>query len=114
MPNPVITPDYFAVFELPRRLALDGKALEKTFYRKSRQLHPDVYASAPAEEQARATEQSSLLNDAYRTLKEPFARSEYLLKLETGTLHEDRPREGGKPKAPPELLEEAFETEHAA
>ena len=55
---------YFEVFELPNKLALDTVALEKSFYKLSRAYHPDRFASKPAEEQAEATEKSSLLNDA--------------------------------------------------
>ncbi len=61
--------DYFAVFGLPRLLNLDTAALEKKFYKLSRRLHPDMFATASEKEQGWSTEQSSLLNDAYRTLK---------------------------------------------
>jgi molecular chaperone HscB len=47
---------------------------------------------------------SSRLNDAYRTLREPIARVEYLLALE-GARNESQQRQ----QAPPELLEEVFE-----
>jgi molecular chaperone HscB len=62
--------------------------------------------------------QSSLLNDAYRTLKDPIARTQYLLKLEGVELEEqskaatDAARTTGTEKkqvVPPELLEEVFE-----
>jgi molecular chaperone HscB len=98
-------PDYFAFFELPRKLKLDAQALEKGFYKKSRELHPDRFAAASAEKQQWSLEQSSLLNDAYRTLKQPLARTEYLLRLEGMEL----PGENEKPKPPAELLEEVFE-----
>ena len=73
---------YFAMFSLPRKLTIDMAALERDFYKLSRRLHPDLYARKSAEEQAWSLRQSSLLNDAYRTLKEPVARTAYLLKLE--------------------------------
>jgi molecular chaperone HscB len=110
--------DYFSVFELPRKLNVDTAALEKQFYAKSRQLHPDRFASKSREEQESATEQSSLLNDAYRTLKDPIARTKYLLSLEGVQLEEqsksatDAARASGTEKkqaVPPELLEEVFE-----
>jgi molecular chaperone HscB len=81
-------------------------------------LHPDRFAAKPVAEQEEALRQSSLLNDAYRTLKEPIARTEYLLTLEGVQLEEqsraatDAARAAGTEKkqvAPPELLEEAFE-----
>ena len=110
--------DYFAVFGLPRRLVMDVPALEREFYGRSRRLHPDRFAARPAEEQAAALAASSELNDAYRTLKEPIARTGHLLGLEGVELEEQskaaseaaRASGGAKKQvAPPELLEEAFE-----
>ncbi len=97
--------DYFAVFGLPRKLALDVKALERSFYRLSRDLHPDRFAQASAEKQQWSLTQSSLLNDAYRTLKQPIARTEYLLRLEGVTLADEK----SAAKPPEDLLEEVFE-----
>lgn len=104
-------PDYFAVFSLPRKLALDVTALERDFYRLSRKYHPDVYATKTPEEQQWSLDQTSLLNDAYRTLKNPVTRTEHLLILE-GIVLEAGKSEDGAPKdsrVPPDLLEEVFE-----
>ncbi|MDP9269052.1 MAG: Fe-S protein assembly co-chaperone HscB [Acidobacteriota bacterium] len=110
--------DYFGVFGLPRKLELDRKALEQEFYKLSRKLHPDVFARAPQAEQERALEQSSRLNDAYRTLRDPIERTKYLLALEGVKLEEqsagatEQARTSGQEKkqaVPPELLEEVFE-----
>jgi len=110
--------NYFEVFSLPQKLAIDTAALEKQFYAMSRKLHPDRFASRPAAEQEEALKQSSLLNDAYRTLKDPILRTQYLLKLEGVELEEqskaatDQARATGVEKkqvVPPELLEEVFE-----
>jgi molecular chaperone HscB len=110
--------DYFSFFNLPRKLTLDVVALEKQFYVLSRKLHPDRFASKPVAEQEAALAQSSLLNDAYRTLKEPISRTQYLLTLEGVELEEqskaatDAARASGEQKkqiVPPELLEEVFE-----
>lgn len=103
--------DYFAVFDLSRKLNMDLPALERSFYRLSRKLHPDLYAQASPQEQQWSLDQTSLLNDAYRTLKNPIARTEYLLGLE-GVVLEAGKSEDGKPKdsrVPPDLLEEVFE-----
>ena len=110
--------DYFALFELPRHLHVDVAALEKGFYAQSRKLHPDRFAARPAAEQETALAASSQLNDAYRTLREPIARTEYLLGLEGIQMEEqsraatDAAKAAGTAKkqvAPPDLLEEAFE-----
>jgi molecular chaperone HscB len=110
--------NYFEVFGLPEKLVIDTAALEKQFYGLSRKLHPDRFAARPAEEQEQALKQSSQLNDAYRTLKDPILRTQYLLKLHGVELEEqskaatDAARQGGGEKkqiVPPELLEEVFE-----
>src|ERR1700741_3414975 len=104
-------PDYFAVFSLPRKLNIDLPQLERSFYRLSRQYHPDVYATKSPEEQQWSLDQTSLLNDAYRTLKNPVSRAEHLLRLE-GIVLEAGKSEDGSPKdsrVPPDLLEEVFE-----
>lgn len=109
---------YFEVFSLPPKLALDTAALEKAFYKFSREFHPDRFASKPVDEQAVATEKSSLLNDAYRALRDPIRRTEYLLELEGVEMEEqsvkatESARASGTEKkqiVPPDLLEEAFE-----
>lgn len=103
---------YFDVFGLLRKLALDTALLERAFYKLSRKLHPDVYARASQQEQQWSLEQTSLLNDAYRALKNPITRTEYLLRLEGVEIEQDRRSENGAKKesrVPPDLLEEVFE-----
>lgn len=104
---------YFAMFSLPRKLNIDTAALERSFYQLSRRLHPDLYARKSAEEQAWSLRQSSLLNDAYRTLKEPVARTAYLLKLEGVRIEDEnsetRSAQGKQNRVPADLLEEVFE-----
>jgi molecular chaperone HscB len=116
LPNSEI--DYFTVFTLPRKLHIDTASLETAFYAQSRKLHPDRFASKPAAEQEAALAQSSRLNDAYRTLKDPIARTQYLLTQEGIELEEqskaatEAARTSGTQKkqiVPPELLEEVFE-----
>ena len=111
-------PDYFTLFSLPPHLHLDLHALEKTFYAQSRKLHPDRFAAKPAAEQQAALAVSSQLNDAYRTLRDPILRTEYLLSLQGIQLEEqsraatELAKSTGTQKkqvAPPDLLEEAFE-----
>ena len=110
--------NYFTFFDLPYKLQIDTVLLEKHFYTLSRRLHPDRFASKPAAEQETALAQSSLLNDAYRTFKDPVLRTQYLLKLEGVELEEqskaatDAARATGEQKkqvVPAELLEEVFE-----
>jgi molecular chaperone HscB len=101
---------YFAMFGLSPKLNLDPKELEKQFYRYSRRLHPDVHAQASQQEQEWSLAQASLLNDAYRTLKNPLERTKYLLRLEGVQLEDARePGNLNPSKVPPDLLEEVFE-----
>jgi molecular chaperone HscB len=97
-------PDYFAVFGLPRKLWLDMGTLEQKFLQLSWKLHPDNFVNATEEEREQSLKRSSELNDAYRTLREPVARVEYLLEIEG-----ERKEGEKKQQAPPELLEEVFE-----
>ncbi len=116
--QPALPADYFSFFGLPRKLNINPAELEQEFYRLSRKLHPDLYARASIREQEWSLEKSSQLNDAYRALRDPIARTEYLLKLEGVKLEEqskaatEKARASGEQKkqtVPPELLEEVFE-----
>ena len=99
--------NFFEVFDFPRKLGIDAAELQRRFYALSREHHPDFHQGAPAEEQARALEASARVNAAYRALRDPIARVEYLVRLEEG--RETKEGDTVKPKAPPELLAEMFE-----
>jgi molecular chaperone HscB len=103
--------DYFTIFGLPRKLGIDGDALQRRFYELSREHHPDFHQGAGADRQAEVLGQSALINRAYRALREPLARVEYLIALEEG--REVREGATDKPKAPRELLEEMMEVQEA-
>jgi molecular chaperone HscB len=94
--------DFFSFVGLPRRLQIDGAALDERYRALSREYHPDYFCDAPPAERRASLERSSYLNDAYRTLKNPIARVEYLLRLEGCA-----PSAAGD-TAPPALLEEVF------
>jgi molecular chaperone HscB len=97
-------PDYFSVFGLPRKLWIEMSALEQKFLQLSWKLHPDNFVNATEDERELSLKRSSELNDAYRTLRDPVARVEYLLAIEG-----ERKEGEKKQQAPPELLEEVFE-----
>src|SRR6201997_220511 len=116
--QPPVPVDYFTFFGLPRKLNVDVASLEREFYQLSGKLHPDLYSGADNREQEWSLEQSSQLNDAYRTLKDPIKRTEYLLRLEGVELEEqsksvtEQARASGQVKkqvVPPDLLEEVFD-----
>src|SRR5437773_3505609 len=108
--------DYFAFLGVPRKLNLDVSDLEQRFRTLSRQFHPDYFYNATPAERRASLERSSYLNDAYRTLKNPIARVEYLLGLEGFSARgpgedgdgADGTRATGAAKVPAKLLEEVF------
>ena len=102
--------DHFQVFDLPRRLVIDEADLQRRYHALSRRHHPDFHQGASAEEQARVLETSARINAAYRTLRDPIRRIEYLVRLEGGR---DATTLDGKPTAPPGLLAEMFEIQES-
>src|SRR5690348_10322995 len=100
--------DYFSFFALPRKLQINDGDLEQRFHQLSWKLHPDNFVRASEFERNLALERSSELNDAYRTLRDPILRVEYLL-LRAGVRKEGTTKQ----QAPPELLEEVFELNEA-
>ena len=97
--------DYFRFLGLPRKLRVEPTEIERRFRELSRQFHPDYFYNASAPERRASLERSSYLNDAYRMLKQPIGRVEYLLQLEG--LAAAGPQEASK-QVPPELLQEVF------
>src|SRR5580698_3729696 len=91
---------YYEALGLEPKLALDPADLQKRFFDRSREWHPDRFSRGTAEQRQRSLDMTALINDAYRTLREPVTRAEYFLKQNGLELSKE---------APPELLEEVFE-----
>ena len=104
--NPLQRPpsDYYTLFGIPRKLRIDSEDLQRRFYDLSRQLHPDRFTRKSEREREYSLDASSLLNDAWRALRDRVLRAEYLLKQEGFDIGEQRSQD-----VPPELLEEVFE-----
>ena len=102
MPTP--PRNFYDFFGVKRKLTLDTDDLQKRFYELSRQWHPDRFTRKSDQEQAEALEATAVLNDGYRTLRDPVKRAEYLLTEEGFPIGEQRSKD-----VPPELLEEVFE-----
>jgi molecular chaperone HscB len=96
--------DHFARLGLPAALEIDAGALDKAYFARQRQWHPDRFVGKPPEERAKASIEAAALNDAYRTLKDPLSRAVYLAGLKGVELPGD-----GKTIDDPELLMEAME-----
>ena len=95
--------DYFTCLGFPRRLTLDPKKLEAKFYELSRAFHPDFYQTKSSAEQTISLSNAAVLNTAYRTLRDPIQRAEYLVALETGSVKDIRT------SPPADLFEEILE-----
>lgn len=95
--------DYFTCFGFPRRLSIDQQKLETKFYELSRAFHPDFYQNKSDAEQTISLGNSAMLNTAYRTLRDPIQRAEYLLDLEAGSVKDIRTT------PPADLFEEILE-----
>jgi molecular chaperone HscB len=95
-------PDAFALLGLPAQFDLDTTTIEQAFFDKSKELHPDRFASAPAAERVAVLSRSRALNDAYQKLKKPVARAEYLLARHGVTI-------GDNEQLDPEFLMEILE-----
>jgi molecular chaperone HscB len=96
--------DYYALLGIERKLKLSGEDLQRRFYDLSRQLHPDRFMRKQERERQYSLDASSILNDAYRALKDPVRRAQYVLSQEGFEVGEQRSKD-----VPPELLEEVFE-----
>jgi molecular chaperone HscB len=96
--------EYYAFFGLDKKLSIDEADLQARFYRLSREWHPDRFTRKGAEAQLQALDATAILNDGYRTLRDPVRRAEYLLTEEGFPIGEQRSKD-----VPPELLEEVFE-----
>lgn len=103
--------NYFSVFGLVPMLNLDLGMLEHQFHKLSRKLHPDRFGRASEQEKEWSLAQSSLLNDAYRTLKDPLTRTYYLLRQHGAEIGEEFAGKDKKDpsRVPADLLEEVFE-----
>jgi molecular chaperone HscB len=95
--------DFFSYLGMKKELNLDLDELEKHFYELSRKYHPDYFSNNSETEKMISIERSTMLNSAYKVLKDPVQRAEYLLKLEWGEI----PKE--EKKVPPEILMEVME-----
>jgi molecular chaperone HscB len=95
--------DHFQRLGLPRRFSVDAGELERAYLDRSRAVHPDYHLAGSGAELDASLEASAAVNEAYNTLRDPFARAEYLLTLD------GEPPAAGAPKLPPAFLMEMLE-----
>ncbi len=73
--------NYFQLLGLDSQFDIDKKLLLQNYRQLQSELHPDKYAHASDMEKRLSVQQSSMVNDAYQTLKDPLRRAIYLLQL---------------------------------
>lgn len=73
--------DYFQIFGIENKFNLDLKGLSERYQTIQKSVHPDKFARGSSQEQMLAVKKSTLVNDAYQTLKNPLKRAEYMLTL---------------------------------
>lgn len=71
--------NYFEIFGLTPKFAIDAGKLKRAFIKLSREYHPDFYTQASDEKQEEILASSTLLNDAYAVLKSDVKRMHYIL-----------------------------------
>jgi molecular chaperone HscB len=98
--------DFFEVLGVPRKYHLPQEELEARYKELSKQVHPDRFAKAPPRERLQAVQKTTELNDAWRVLRDPVKRAEYLLKLEGLDVADEK---SASVKADPGLLMEMLE-----
>ena len=81
MSLPELQKNYFQLFDLTEKFALDQTQLGVRYRQLQKELHPDRYASGSAYEQRLAVQYSALINEAYATLRKALPRALYLLEL---------------------------------
>jgi molecular chaperone HscB len=96
-------PTHFDRLGLPRRFLVDPAELERAYLERSREVHPDYHLGGSDADLAASLEASAGVNEAYNTLRDPFARAEYLLTLEGG------PSASQQKQMPPAFLAEMLD-----
>jgi molecular chaperone HscB len=101
--------NHFELLGLPARFRLDATALDAAYRRLQSEVHPDRHAHGSDADQRLALQASARVNEAYRTLREPVARAEYLL-----SLHGIDPRDETDTRLPIDFLERQLERREQA
>lgn len=95
--------NYFELFELPVSLVVDQKELSSQYFALQKKYHPDFFTNETEQEQNDALEKSSMVNKAFKILKDPDSTIKYILELK-GLLQEEE-----KYELPPDFLMEMME-----
>jgi molecular chaperone HscB len=101
--------NFFELFGLEPRFGIDTVELERVYRDLQSQVHPDRYAHLPESQRRLSMQWATRVNEAYRTLKQPLSRAQYLLEINgVDTRHESNTA------MPPDFLMEQMEWREAA
>jgi molecular chaperone HscB len=73
--------NYFDLFGLPPAFRVDGAVLDRAYRQLQSDVHPDRFAGGSDAQKRAALQSSARVNEAYRALKNPVERAQYLLRL---------------------------------
>jgi molecular chaperone HscB len=76
-----LSQDYFALFGLERRYRIDEMELDAAYRALQSAVHPDRFVNADDAERRMSLQSSARVNEAYRVLRDPVDRAQYLLSL---------------------------------
>ena len=85
-----LSQNHFQLFGLPVSFALDTEMLAERYRILRQTVHPDLFATAGDREKRLALQASTLVNEAYQTLRDPLARASYLLLVRGASLGDDQ------------------------
>ena len=81
MPEDILSSNFFELFGLPVSYDVDLNKIQQQYMALQKQVHPDKFASGSDLEKRLSMQQTSWINEAQTTLKDPVLRASYLLKL---------------------------------
>lgn len=74
--------NFFQLFSLPPGWTVDRELLDSRYRKLQQTFHPDRFSTKGDVDKRLAMQTTSLINQAYDTLKSPLKRAQYLLELE--------------------------------
>lgn len=82
MPDDLFSKNYFEIFDVPVLVDIDMNRVNQLYRELQKTVHPDRFASDTEQARRIAMQQTSLINQAFQTLKDPVTRAQYILKLQ--------------------------------
>jgi len=73
--------NHFSLFQIAPRFMIDEKTLESAYFEIQSRIHPDKHALASDVDKKLAIQWAAHVNDAYKILKNPVKRAQYLCEL---------------------------------